>query len=161
MGTLTGAFTELLEVDLRKLQNNIAKYTVQEMADDLTEEARIAIEDFYGDYTPIYYLRHNNFYRSFKRYYKNSAPRYIGGIELLQDSIPNVYRGTDSSPQSVFKRVYSGLHGIASLQGRTPITNPSPMERIEKKYEEILNNSNAYFRRATSKALRDGYNIIS
>lgn len=161
MGKTLTSFVDLLEEDLKKLQNNIAKYAVQEMADELTEEAKNAIDYFYSSYDPKYYFRHDNFNRSYKRYYKNKAPRYIGGVELLEDSIPNVYRGTDSSPKSVFERVYGGLHGIASLQNRAPIMAPSPMERILNKYDEIIADKDKYFNIATSRAMRDSYNIIS
>ena len=163
-------FIDLLEEDLYDFQNNIAKYAVGGMADDLTKECKNAIELFYSHYNPedpalhggrIYYRRHWNFKKSSKRYYKNREPRYIGGVELLIDSIPNVYKGDNSDPKSVFERVYDGYHGIASFQGRAPIMNPSPIEIIMDKYEEIFNNKNKYFDNAVKKALTHKYNILS
>ena len=164
-------FAELLEKDLKKLQNNIARYAIQEIADDLANETENAIEIFYSQYDPedlslhnghIYYYRHWNFRKSFKRYYENHNPRYIGGVELLPDSIPNVYRGRSSSPMEVFGRVYYlGWHGIASGQGKVPIMSPSPMQIIMRKYDDIKENSEKYFNNAVQKALKDTYNIIS
>ena len=164
------SFADLLEEDFNKLQNNIAKYTVQKIADDLAEETKIAIEKFYRHYDPedltlhngrIYYYRHWNFRKSFKRYYKNRKPLYIGGVELLPEELPNVYTGRSSSPMEVFGRVYYlGWHGIASGQGKVPIMNPSPMKIIMTKYDEIKNNSDEYFRYAIGKALNDSYNVI-
>lgn len=169
METLS-SFADLLEQDLRNLQSNIAKYTIQKMADDLTKECEKAIETFYSQYDPedpslhngrVYYYRHWNFRKSYKRYYDNHDPKFVGGVELLIDSLPNVYEGTNSDPRSVFGRVYLGYHGIASFQGRAPIMSPSPMRLIVEKYYEILNNKDEYFDEAVSKALKNSYNIIA
>ncbi len=164
-------FIDLLEKDLKKFQNNIARYTVQKMADDLTKEAKNAIEKFYSQYNPedsslhngrIYYYRHWNFRKTYKRHYENHNPKYVGGIELLPDSLPDVYTGRSSSPMEVFGRVYYlGWHGIASGQGKVPIMSPSPMQLIMNKYDEIKRNSDNYFNEAVQKALNDNYSIIS
>ena len=167
----TATLADLLEDDLRKFRNNIAKFTIQKMADDLTETAKKAIEDFYSHYDPedpsnhdgrIYYYRHWNFRKSFKRYYENHSPRYIGGVELLVDDLPNVYHDKGiTSPATVFWRVYQGYHGIASYQGYVPIMSPSPIEIIKLKYDDIYDNRNNYFNDAVQKALKDNYNIIA
>lgn len=164
-------FLDLLEEDLYNFQNNIARYAIQQMADDLTEECNRAIETFYSQYNPedpslhngrVYYYRHWNFRKSFKRYYENHKPRYVGGIELLIDSFPDVYTGRSSSPKEVFGRVYYlGWHGIASGQGRAPIMDPSPMKSIMRKYDEIYKNKDSYFNSAVKKALGHKYNIIA
>lgn len=161
---------DLLREDLNKFKNNVSKYTAQAIADDLTNECKKAIEDFYAQYDPedpknhggkIYYYRHWNFRKSFARYYKNRSPRYIGGVELLEDSLPDVYKGKNSDPMNVFWRVYSGLHGIASIQGLVPeMKMDSPYNRLIDKRLEILNNKDKYFKDAISKAKKDSYYIL-
>lgn len=152
-------FRNLLSEDLKKYSENICKILAQDVADILTEEAQKSISDFYS-YTPRYYQRHDNFNYSFRRDYKNRNPRFYGGVELLMDSLPAVYTGTNSDPNSVFWRVYSGYHGIASFQGRAPIMRPAPINRILNKRDEIVHNQNSYIDNAESKAKRQKYNLL-
>lgn len=149
---------DLLRADMNKLKNNISKYTIQEITNDLYEECQSAINDFYSQYEPKHYYRHYNFRKSFKKYKSHNS--YIGGIELLEDSLPNVYKGRNSSPESVFWRVYLGFHGIATMQGYAPFMKPSPIERLYQKRDEIIQKKDMYFNNALNKALSDSYNII-
>lgn len=161
---------DILQQDLNKFKSNMSKYIVQEIADDLTNECKNAIADFYAQYDPedpsnhhgrVYYYRHWNFKKSFKRFYKNHNPRYIGGVELLEDSLPNVYTGKNSDTSNVFWRVYSGLHGIASIQGYVPsMKMDSPYNRLINKQQEIIKNKDKYFNNAFKKAENDSYNVI-
>lgn len=107
-------FVDDIQKDAHKYATNIAKYMAQDIADEMREVAYNAIENFYSEYDPedsskhnghIYYYRNWNFRKSFKRYYKNRDPYFVGGVELLEDEVPNVYTGTNSSPSSVFWRV--------------------------------------------------------
>lgn len=139
---------------------NIAKHMAQKIADELTKTACYAIEEFYKQYNPedmslhdgrIYYYRHWNFRKSFKRYYRKRDDYYVGGVMLLRNELPNVYKGKNSSPTSVFDRVYLGYHGIASFQNRgadggylkpssdnrVPILRPSPHKIIVDKYKYL------------------------
>lgn len=147
--------------------SDIAKNIAQDIADEMTETTRLAISDFYEDYDPedlsthngvTYYYRHWNFDKSFKRYYSNHKPRFSGGVELLMDDLPDVYRGTNAAPKNVFWRVYSGYHGIASFQSakgqthiKVPIMSPSPLERIHQKYNYITKHLKDYENRAIQK----------
>ena len=90
-------FRRMLNEDLHRYSENICRILAQDVADILTEETRNAISDFYS-YHPKYYSRHGNFNYSFKRDYKNRNPRFYGGVELLIDSLPSVYSGTNSDP---------------------------------------------------------------
>lgn len=148
---------ENLKSDLIKYGNSIAKHTARIISDELTQEARFAIEDFYNQYEPKHYYRHMNFRKSFKRSYKNRSPIYSGGVELLEDLLPNVYSGRNSKPESVFWRVYLGYHGIASMQGYAPIMKPSPIQRLYNKKNEILNNQDKYISLAEKYAKEDSY----
>ena len=165
-------FRQKIERDAKKYATNIAKYMAQEIADDMTEVAKSAIEDFYAQYDPedaslhngkVYYYRHWNFKNSYKRYYKNRRPVFVGGIELLRSELPNVYEGKNSDPQSVFDRVYLGYHGIASFQNcnpPVPILTPSPWRRIQDKFKEIQSQLPNYEKRASKKARKDSYEYI-
>ena len=152
-------FRRLLSDDLKKYGENICKIMAQDVADILTEETRNAISDFYN-YKPKYYLRHNNFNYSFRRDYKNRSPRFYGGVELLMDSLPAVYTGTNSDTNSVFWRVYSGYHGIASFKGHAPIMRPAPINRIIDKRDEIVANQDKYIDIAENKARQQKYNLL-
>lgn len=150
----------MLKNDLNKYASNIGKYMAQSIADDMTKEASSVISDFYNQYDPKYYYRHNNFIKSFKRKYSNHNPIFSGGVELLEDSLPNVYFGRNTSPESVFWRVYLGYHGIASIQGNAPIMSPSPIQRLYNKRDEIVNKISQYKNKAISKAKTDDYTYL-
>lgn len=151
---------KILLQDLNKYAANISKYMAQTIADELTEEAELAINDFYNQYNPKYYYRHGNFTKSFKRKYSNHNPVFSGGVELLEDSLPNVYTGRNSSSESIFWRVYLGYHGIASMQGFAPILSPSPIQRLYNKRDEIIKNSKKYENKAIKKAQSDSYTYL-
>ena len=169
-------FRKDIEKDARDYATNIAKIMAKDIADEMTEVASSAIEDFYNQYDPedlsthggeIYYYRHWNFEKSFKRFYRNHDPRYYGGIELTMSDLPNVYHGTNSAPQNVFWRVYAGYHGIASFmsaKGKTnipvPIMSPSPMERINSRFDYIQKHLKDYENKATKEAKKKKYKYI-
>lgn len=148
--------------------SDIAKNMAQDIANEMTETVRSAMNDFYNEYDPedlsthngaIYYYRHWNFYKSFRRYYSNHNPKFSGGVELLMDDFPNDYSGTNSAPKNVFWRVYAGYHGIASFMSakgkthiRVPIMSPSPMGLIHSKYKYIIGHLKEYEERAIYKA---------
>lgn len=161
MGTqnILGDLRKMLNEDLQKYSDNICKNFAQEVTEILTEEARTSIDLFYS-YQPRYYYRHGNFIKSFKRAYKNRSPRYFGGVELLIDDLPDVYRGGNSDPSSVFWRVYSGYHGIASFQGTAPIMSPAPINKILNKRDEIIANQDKYINKADKLAQQDKYNLF-
>ena len=170
-------FIEDIEKDSRDYATNIAKIMAKDIADEMAETARSAIQIFYNQYDPedvtthngnINYYRHWNFEKkSYQRFYRNHDPRFYGGIKLLMEEFPNVYTGTNSSPQSVFWRVYSGYHGIASFmsaKGKTsinvPIMTPAPIEIINKKFQFIQNNLTVYERKAAKEARKKKYKYI-
>ena len=173
--------TKQLKKDLIKYGNNIAKNMALTIANELTEEARLAIEDFYNGYTPQYYVRHYNFRNSFKRYYKNHGDHFTVGVELTKSNIPNVY----SDPvDEVFMRVYHGFHGYASVfdndihnvidkntnlptgvtvqhKGNIPPRMvPSPIERLLKKRKEIVSNIYTYQSNASQVAKNNNYSYL-
>lgn len=161
-----------IEDDCKKYATNISKYMAQEIADEMTEVTQNAINDFYEQYDPedltihngrIYYYRHWNFQKSFRRHYINKSPSFSGGVELLKNEIPNVYRGKNSAPGIVFDRVYLGYHGIASFQDcnpEVPIMKPSPIKLIHERFRYINEHLNEYEEKAAQKARKDSYKRI-
>lgn len=183
-------FINEIHEDSHDYINEIAKNMAKIIADELTETTESAIEQFYKDYdpeeqTPIYYYRHWNFNKSFKRYYSDHKPKYVGGVELKMFDLPNVYTGTNSDPINVFWRVYSGYHGIASFQSpnkstferkasfngvdvpspvsprttihrNVPIMNPSPLDLIKSNYNYIINHLKEYEDKAAEIAVKSG-----
>ena len=152
-------FRKQLGEDLINYGKNICKLLAQDITDNLVQESRLSIKDFYL-YSPKKYFIHGNFNYSFRRDYKNRYPRFYGGVELLIDSLPDVYTGTNSDPKSVFWRVYSGYHGIASFQGYAPIMRPAPINRILNKREELIKQQDRYIGNAEKKARNLRYNIM-
>ena len=76
-----------LENYLKTYSKTVCRIAVGKIRDELTEEARTAIELFYESYSPVYYNRHyENFRkRSFKKYYANPHNQvYYGGVQLTQ-----------------------------------------------------------------------------
>ena len=169
MGNIgTEAFRKALLEDLKQYQKNMGLYIGQEIATALTEEAHDAIRNFYTSYHPNYYERNYNFWRSYRKVHTNINGTRTVGVELLPDSIPNVYTGRSSSPMEVFGRVYYlGWHGIASGQInengelKAPIMSPSPYKRIASKRDEIIENPYPYINKAREKAKkRDKYQVL-
>lgn len=147
-----------LEADFEKYGENIAKYAAQDIATVLTEEANQAISYFYSSYDPKYYLRHDNFWKTYKRYYKNRKPFFIGGVNFI-NNLPDVY---DSPVQQVFNRViYGGFHGPSSLYYHNPAPMyPFPLKRVTDKRDEIIQNISLYTDKAANKAKKDTYNYL-
>ncbi len=150
---------ETLERDIQNYCKNIAKHITRKIADELTETTQSAINKFYS-YKPKYYDRYGNFQYVYKRYHKSHGNSFTGGVELLVDEIPNVYTGSESDPLHVFDRVYSGLHGIASLQGYAPIMYPSPEQIIEDKFDYIKAHRSIYEEYGVKMARRDSYEML-
>ena len=180
---------ETLKADFIKYTNNVGRYMAQEIGHDLTDCAKSVIEEFYAQYNPkdptmhtktttisrggksytynkYYYTRHYNFREVPRQYYKKRGDVYTGAV-ILDNNLPDVYKGMDSNPQQVFGRViFMGLHGYASMGYPTgivnipPIFTPSPYSRLEKKRDEIRNNFMQYKQRAQKKAENDKYTYL-
>lgn len=147
-----------LGADFVKYGKNIARHMAQEIADHLYATAGSAIINFYTSYDPKYYMRHENFFNTYKRYYKNHGNRFTGGVDII-DNLPDVY----SSPtNTVFDRVWQGgFHGLSSLYYHNPAPMyPSPMMITEKKRDQILQHISQYESRAAQKAKSDKYNFL-
>lgn len=130
-----------------------AKIMATEFRDEMYNEAKCAIQDFYDDYDPIIYKRHTieqNFAtRSFKKYYAKVGSVYYAGIDLTWRYFSGRYQ---DSYEEVFDSVYSGFHGPASIytagwnvlgeQPRAfrpvPRTYPSPMKRLLDKKKKLI-----------------------
>lgn len=160
------------ESRLKRYVSQIVINMANDIADDLTLEAKNSIVDFYNHYNPSYYTRTGSMKYSYKRYYRNHSSHITAGVELLSSEIPDVY----SDPVSeVLDRVYAGFHGYAGvfdnrvyrvvnnktnkLTGQTkqhtrlvpPRMIPSPMDRILKKRDEIVKNASIYQQNAVSR----------
>lgn len=155
-----------LEDYIKKKVQEIGRITAGKIRDDLTEEAKIAIQAFYDDYSPKYYHRHYyNFKKnSFKKYYANPHNKiYYGGVELTPEALDDLYQ---DNTEQVFDSVYAGFHGVASMIGegyysigQTPQKfalvprrmSPSPMQRLLDKRDYIEKNIQDYLDYAQSK----------
>lgn len=143
-----------IEKELKQYTNQILANTAGQIRDELTEETLCSIEDFYNDYTPLYYKRHYyNFYNnSFTKYYSNAhGTIFRGGVQLTPELLDDIYQ---DSTEEVFDSVFAGFHGVSSMFFNpksfsvTPRMTPSPMERILNKRSYIIDNINDYVKRA-------------
>lgn len=167
---------EQYQKDSEMYIKNIAKYMAKKIADDLTEEAHSAIREFYTSYHPKDYVRHYNFWDSYKRICRKRNGVYRTGVELCVNKLPNEYNmkektrkisndpsysisWIDNKPEDVFWRVYDfGWHGIASkIYDTVPIMSPTPHERIKDKYDYISKHLDDYEAEASKMAAKGKY----
>lgn len=172
--------------DIKKYNTAVTYYLAKDIADTMYEEAHSAIRYFYSQYHPHEYVRHWNFWATYKRIGTHyGSKKNTVGVELLLNEFPDEYRNSRSKrgvvdkddkkevfyyesfhrndPQDVFWRVYKfGWHGIASLQPETgvPTMTPSPYVRLINKRDEIIKNKDDYIERAKEKAKKGNYNIL-
>lgn len=136
-----------------------ASRAARRIADELTETAESAINDFYS-WRPKMYHRNGSAQKMFQRYYRNPHNSvYHGGVEFL----PNIgsyhanYLPGNPSVMSryIFNLVYlQGRHGAtedfpesvrAYISNYPPMMITSPMKQVLKKRKEILSNFKSYF----------------
>ncbi len=156
-----------LQKDLEKYFNKTLSHTAGLIADELTETAGFSIQEFYRDYSPMYYRR--NYYNfqenSFRRYYSNPHNKnYTGGVELTPERMDAIY---EDPVGEVFDTVYAGFHGVAAGFENpksftvTPVMKPSPMEIILHKRDEIVANIGKYVEKGQNAAAREKYAVLS
>lgn len=174
-----------LKEDIENYQYNLGLCMGQEIANDLTETAHLAITNFYS-WKPEYYERHWNFWNSYRKVHTNHNGVRTAGVELLLEQFPDDYKTQRSKlpsgkyisttkydsysrfdPKDIFWRVYGfGWHGIASLEKnkngewRAPTMSPSPYQLLINKRDEIIKNSDKYQKKASNMARRKKYNLL-
>lgn len=152
--------------DLKKYASTVCVSLAGQVRDELYETARYAIEEFYNDYSPLYYKRH--FYnfkeKSFFKYYKNPHNSIIrGGIELSSEQMDDIYR---AETEYVFDLVYHGFHGNVealprSISNIPPVMNPSPLDILYDKRDYLIENIDDYSDVAIEKANKNSYNTLT
>ena len=97
---------------MRKFATNYAKGMALEAKRILTDEAKTALDIYYGDYNPILYNRTSNLHdNSYEPYYSNAHGSIIrGGVKFTSSAMGEVY----NAPASwVFNLAMgSGIHGL-------------------------------------------------
>lgn len=153
--------TKGLESDLKKYLEQYCVGMATFVRDDLTQEARVSILDFYADYTPKIYNRHEeNFQKhSFEKYYKNPHGQIVrGGVKLSTEDMAPVYQ---DPLYEVFDIVYAGFHGPSSaIKGNPPRMVPSPMERILDRQSYLIGNIGSFKSYGEDRANKGSYEYI-
>lgn len=154
--------------ELRDLSRNVedrlrkkASKAASRIADELTEEARSAIDYFYNvDYPSselVIYKRSDegagSMVKSYTRYRMNKHSHiYHGGVTLI-DPGPREnhgkWHGHSIDSDWLFMEVWlSGRHGrvenFPHAKKIPPIMSPTPYERVKMKRDEILENLDEY-----------------
>ena len=135
-----------------------AQLVTSGIANELTQEAKTAIETFYGHYNPVVYgPRHpdDKLDHGITRYYSNAhSVHYYGGVRLTPDKLK--YDGYHSLlsvkvkvPKTyVFDLLMSGHHGamenVPWSCAIPPVMTPSPYEIIKQKHSEIKSHLKQY-----------------
>ena len=131
MGKTYGSVEELLQdiQDDIDLQNKTyASAAAHKGAEEITNFAKIAVDEFYGSYDPKYYNRWDNFKTgSYSPYLKNNGDIYYGGVKLSSGGMYE-YPNAGISAADVFQMaMFGGIHGSPSVA----VTEP-PHDIIQK-----------------------------
>ena len=149
-----------LSRDIQLYANSVCRNTASLIADELTEETKTAIVTFYNDYSPEYYKRNYwNFEKnSYRRYYSNPHNKiYKGGVELTPGLMKDIYQ---HPKDEVFGSVMEiGSHGPELYTSVSPM-RPSPIEMVNLKRDEILQDINSYINKAKIHAKNETYSIL-
>lgn len=139
---------------IKKYSADVCRTAAGLIRDELTKTAAEAIELFYQNYDPSSYDRHYYNFRenSFEKYYAKSGNYYYGGVKLTPENMEDIYTRDKGNPQEVFESVYAGFHGpiVGYMRAgfQIPIMNPSPMDLIVAKRDEIVTNPGKYIQNA-------------
>ena len=103
-----------LKADLQKYMKTWASTVAHVASEGLVEETKNALEEFYGSYDPVQYLRTNNILNnSYAPYLKNNGKTYYGGVELSGSRMFEYPAPHQWSNERIFNAVmFSGLHGV-------------------------------------------------
>ena len=151
--------------DLTKYAVTVAKSLATQVRDEMNETANQAIEDFYDDYTPLFYRRHryNFMENSFVKYYKNPHNSIIrGGVELTPYNLDDIYR---ADTEYVFNLVYLGYHGNVNMLPRRVsnvphIMSPNPLDILLDKRDYLVKNIKNYKSAALEQANNNSYSTL-
>lgn len=152
-----------IEKQLYKHVRRACSAGAAKVRDELYQEAKTAILEFYAHYEPRYYKRYEwNFKNnSFRKTYSDHSGNSViyGGIELTPQSLKDLYK---DSTQEVFDTVFSGFHGIAGRYHTPPGISlipprmvPSPKQRLLDKQKEIMKKKKYYQSYAKKVAARE------
>lgn len=127
-----------LEINMKQLQQDVDKYLktfaktyCKAAADNITDFAKSAIEQFYTDYSPHYYVRtHNLMNNSYERYFHDNGRIMYGGVRISSNNMHDNYNGT---PEQV---AWSGWHGYHGLPLSDSIQTTAPLSIVE----DMMNN---------------------
>lgn len=136
---------------------SVMTHAASQIADDLTDTARLAMDDFYAHYSPIYYRhRQGGIKNTFKRYYKNPHNSiWTAGVELIPGSGKYTgwhdgHRVTVETDYVSALAVFNGMHGNVEafpheIHNIPPRMDESPFKIIENKRDEIVSHIQRYF----------------
>ncbi|WP_346961244.1 hypothetical protein [Clostridium sp.] len=150
----------LLREDIRKYLRTFAESYCRDAEREITKMAKYAIENFYSDYSPIYYdrtfdLRDN----SYESYYKDNGSIVYGGVRIYSDKMRD-YKSSNAF--EVANLGWHGWHGDKDgYKGHfSPIYTRPPIAMVR----QWMNNRNFLYtitKKAESKAKKQNYNYIS
>ena len=158
-------FMNTLTDDLKMLSHAISSSLAHKVSDMMIEEYKYVIERFYGEYTPVSYVRHSargmlpGLNKTFKKYYKNSHNTiYYGGIEITSEEMYNDYR---DPKEGVLGSFLAGYHGRPSAGIESSLL---PYKHMLKFREQLINelgrSDSALFSYAKNKATVLPYRLI-
>lgn len=130
--------------DLEKYLHAFGEAYCREAQIEITKMAKYAIEQFYEDYEPDYYVRTNNLLkRSYEPYYHNNGKRIYGGVKITSKNMFENYDGVDAA--YVADAGWHGWHGMKGsdymnnwglIPNIRPIYTTAPLDIVRKMMSE-------------------------
>lgn len=111
-------------------------------ADEFTKCAKFSIEQFYKDYSPIYYDRtFDMLNNSYHRIYSNKGNKFMGGVSV-DPSLLSEYTHTHLSKDQIWEMVWLyGYHGYENGDSQQGIYTTPPAELLDNYINDVLLNS--------------------
>lgn len=138
-------FEKDLKNDIDSYLWTYAKTYCDKAAEELTETAKYAIEQFYEDYNEDekYYKRTNNLKNnSYKLYFHNNGTKLYGGVKISADDMDTYYKRehgekVERDPFLVLESAWEGgWHGIYGMHYEEGKTGVIPMKIVDDKMKD-------------------------
>lgn len=145
--------------DVRKYLMNYAKAYVEIASKDLTSIAQKYIQNFYVDYSPIYYDRTFDFRdNSYEKIFEHTANGYRGGVLLTWKNMSpytKAWNGVNErktiDPSIVWADAIEGFHGARNSPHLPKTMKPSPMTLINEYYNKNVDLKNNKYKTYAKK----------
>ena len=147
--------------DIDKWMRTYAEAYCKQAQKDITRMAENAIDNFYREYTPIYYNRTDDLLNnSYSPYYHDNGRRIYGGVRISSANM-QPYNGAGISQYEIATSAWrKGIHGFEERDKNNLILTRSPIAMVQRemKNKHFLNGLMKY---ASDVAKKQNYSTFS